>query len=85
MAEGGRLARLLHAVAIGGRKGSAYDRAVLVVVGVGLALSWDGLTEREAEVVLDGLAMVLATFVGGNAAEHWAGGRKAQDGAKGAE
>ncbi len=58
-----------------GRKGSAFQIAVLVLVllilgaGVDPQLVWD-LTESELEKLLMALAGVLATFCGGNAFEH---------------
>ncbi len=59
-----------------GRKGRAYQQALAVLVLFALMaglntspLAWD-LSEGALPALLAALAGILATFVGGNAAEH---------------
>jgi len=63
----------LKALLTNGRKGEAYDKALLtLLIFAGLAYGSDwSLSENELDSLLMGLAGILATFVSGNAAEHW--------------
>jgi hypothetical protein len=55
----------------GGRKVNALDKALGVLMLLAVGAGYDGISENELDSLLMGLAGILATFTGGNAAEHY--------------
>jgi hypothetical protein len=65
----------LKSVRTAGRKGDAYDKALLMLFLLALGAGGLGpngpeISQSELDSLLLGLAGILATFVSGNAAEH---------------
>ena len=83
MAFTARLAALKGALTTPGRKGEALDKALVVLLVLAVLASDDAtLSQSALDSLLMGLAGILATFTGGNAAEHWTTGRKPPPGAQ---
>jgi hypothetical protein len=57
---------------------NAYDKALIVLMLLAIGSGYNGLTQSELDSLLMGLAGILATFTGGNAAEHYAKKPKAE-------
>jgi len=64
--------KFLKALRTEGRKGDAYDKALftLFLLSLGAGSSGRDLSQGELDSLLMGLAGILATFIGGNAAEY---------------
>ena len=63
---------MLKQIRTAGRKGDAYDKALVVFMMVFILAGLDGLTQGELDSLLIALGGILATFSGTNVGEHFA-------------